>query len=425
MTHRLFIKPRFSVRDSLGMEERRYDWSLRNGDGEVLAEGHQDTDHTISETIVNHQLFRVDAVVFLSGSTVSYFEAELPAKVKPAQAPQMLAYAIEDDLAQPVDMVHVAHGEPEGNRYPIAAIDHWEMSQWVDLFDDWPGVALTAIVPDVTAMPITRDGWTLFVADDHLMARFDKREWIALSRHDLSLFTMMLDGHSEAAPMSAWFASDENARAFEQVQLPEQVRVESRHTLSVSTVNWLADHWMVGDCDPINLCQGAFVRRGAPGKAKAWKPAMVVAAALFAVQVAVNIGSGIAASAEADRLEQAVMTEYRQVFPDDTRTHVGNVKRVLQGQLRVAQGNENNGDFLNLLRVTGQAHASVGDAVQVTSLNYSAQRGGLSVEVSGEDYRALTDLRDGVAGRGVSASIGSVVNEASGTRGRLSVGGES
>ncbi|MEP4464757.1 MAG: type II secretion system protein GspL, partial [Marinobacter alexandrii] len=50
-------------------------------------------------------------------------------------------------------------------------------------------------------------------------------------------------------------------------------------------------------------------------------------------------------------------------------------------------------------------------------------RGELVVDVRAESYDRLSALRNGLSNQGLEAQIGSVVNESSGARGRLTVSG--
>jgi general secretion pathway protein L len=77
------------------------------------------------------------------------------------------------------------------------------------------------------------------------------------------------------------------------------------------------------------------------------------------------------------------------------------------------------------MKYTGQQYSKVAGSGSVTfnSINYSQSRGELVVDVRAESYDRLSTLRNGLSGQGLDAKIGSVVNESSGARGRLTVSG--
>lgn len=119
------------------------------------------------------------------------------------------------------------------------------------------------------------------------------------------------------------------------------------------------------------------------------------------------------------------MAIYQEAFPGDRRTHAGNVRRVIEGQLRVAGSNGPDLDFITLMKYTGQEYAELpgGQSVTFNSVNFSQSRGELVVDVRADSYDRLSALRNGLANQGLEAQIGSVVNESSGARGRLTVSG--
>ena len=128
---------------------------------------------------------------------------------------------------------------------------------------------------------------------------------------------------------------------------------------------------------------------------------------------------------QAEQLESQAMAVYRNAFPSDRRTHAGNVRRVIEGQLRVAGSQGSDVDFITLMKYTGDQYGRLQNpgAVTFNSINYSRSRGELVVDIRADSYDRLSRLRNGLASEGLQAQIGSVVNESSGARGRLTVSG--
>ena len=152
---------------------------------------------------------------------------------------------------------------------------------------------------------------------------------------------------------------------------------------------------------------------------------IAVAAVWFGVQVALNLGMGLYYQNQAEELQNEAMAIYRDAFPNDRRTHAGNVRRVIEGQLRVAGASGPEVDFITLMKYTGDQYGRLQNpgAVTFNSINYSRSRGELVVDIRADSYDRLSRLRNGLASEGLQAQIGSVVNESSGARGRLTVSG--
>ncbi|WP_040475071.1 GspL/Epsl periplasmic domain-containing protein [Marinobacter gelidimuriae] len=64
------------------------------------------------------------------------------------------------------------------------------------------------------------------------------------------------------------------------------------------------------------------------------------------LQLSLDTGLGWYYQHQADNLNAQAMSVYRQAFPDDRRTHPGNVRRVVEGQLRQ---NADSGPSLNFI----------------------------------------------------------------------------
>ena len=179
-------------------------------------------------------------------------------------------------------------------------------------------------------------------------------------------------------------------------------------------------------CQPINLCQGQYsIRNEKSGLFGAWKPLIAVASVWFVIQVALEVGFGYYQHQQAEQIQARAMQIYRNAFPDDNRTHAGNVRRVVQGQLNQLQAGGTDAGFIALMKYTGGEYSKLSGANSIVfnSVNYSQNRGELVVDVRADSYSKLSALRNGLAGRGLEAQIGSVVNESSGARGRLTVSG--
>lgn len=220
-------------------------------------------------------------------------------------------------------------------------------------------------------------------------------------------------------------ALDTHRVMLDQLQTPGRLAIHEE-VLEVTPLELLVHTRQQQLCNPINLCQGQFsIHAGGGGLLRPWKPLIVVAVLWFVIQVGLEIGMGIYYRQQADVLEQQAMAVYRQAFPQDRRTHAGNVRRVIEGQLRVAGESGPQLDFINLMKFAGQQYSqlSAPDALLFNSVNYSRNRGELVVDLRADNYERLNALRNGLAGQGLEAQIGSVVNEADGARGRLTVSG--
>lgn len=429
MSYRLYIRPLQRMEDP----EPRYSWVLQNAGSETQAKGENDTREMIEQTLSRNALEAVELIGLIPADDTIFCVADIPAR-QSHLVTQALPYAIEDQVAQNVDTLHVALGRHTEDGYQVAAIDRGQMAHWWHLLLDWQGTHMTAIYADAALLPVTENGWTLCLAEQSVLMISEQGEWMAIEADNLPVAAQLM-----AAPSTDSVAAEIPARLYgsaadleekqpiirEFSEASERLRV-TPETLDMSVTELLAWSHRQQLCQPINLCQGAFSMT--PGKSSllsTWKPLLVVAAVWFVLQVTLETGMGIYHQNQAEQLQTRAMAIYRDAFPDDSNTHAGNVQRVIQGQLRAAESGTSKTDFMTLLQFTGEEYRQLdSDAVTFNSINYSRNRGELVVDIRADNYERMSRLRNGLTDAGVRAQIGSVVNEPGGARGRLTVSGD-
>lgn len=433
MSYRLYVRPLPPFSD-LGEnpEDRLYNWVLYDAGGDAQAQGSRDLRSTIEQTLSQNGLEDVLLVGLIPGDEAMFCLADIPAK-QSRFINQALPYAVEEQIAQDIDSVHLALGIHTQEGYRVAAVDRDRMAQWLELFRGWSYARLDAIYPDAALLPMTEGGWSICLDGESSMMASDRGEWLSMQSANLGMFA-----HTLAVPPSEDVVAEvpvviygtetefeEQQAVLGELMAPGRLSVR-RESLEFMPLELLAHAHHHHLCRPINLCQRGFsVKGGKTSPLKPWKPLIAVAALWFVVQVTLEAGMGFYYERQAEEMRLQAMSVYREAFPNDRRTHAGNVKRVIEGQLRMAGSNGPDIDFVTLMKYTGQQYSNVAGAGSVTfnSINYSQSRGELVVDVRAESYDRLSTLRNGLSKQGLEAKIGSVVNEPSGARGRLTVSG--
>ncbi|HKK56212.1 type II secretion system protein GspL [Marinobacter sp.] len=433
MSYRLYVRPLppFPGSDSEPAAQL-YNWVLLDASGDSQAHGGGDTQDMIEQTLARNDLDGVRLIGLIPAEEALFCLADIPAK-QSRFIQQALPYAVEEQIAQDIDSVHLAIGQHSDRGYRVAAIDHRQMGSWVSLFSDWHHVRLEAIYPDAALLPVTEGGWSICIEGDKVMLASDQGEWLGVQSRNLAMFAQTL-----AAPPSEDVVAEvpvtlfATASEFELLQADiGAIKSSSRlkvkeQTLDLMPLDLMAHAHHHHLCQPINLCQGPYsLRNEKSGLLGAWKPLIAVASVWFVIQVALEIGFGYYHEQRADQVRAQAMQIYRNAFPNDSRTHAGNVRRVVQGQLNQLQAGGTDAGFIALMKYTGSEYSKLSgaDSIVLNSVNYSQNRGELVVDVRADSYSKLSALRNGLAGRGLEAQIGSVVNESSGARGRLTVSG--
>lgn len=433
MSYRLYVRPIPPFADAdHDPGAQLFNWLLHDASGDVQARGAGESRDAIEQTLGQNALDHVLLIGLVPGEVAIYCLADIPAR-QSRFISQALPYAVEEQIAQDIDSVHLALGSRTEQGYPVAAIDREHMRQWAQMFSGWAHVRLEAIYPDASLLPRTDGGWCICLDGDTAMLVSARGEWLSMQAANLGMF-----GHTLAAPsgddvvadipVTVYGTEDElNRQQPVLSELAGSGRLSVRsELLELMPLELLAHAHYHHLCSPVNLCQGVFsAKTGKASPLKPWRPLIAVAAVWFGVQIALNTGMGFYYQNQAQELTGEAMALYRDAFPGDRRTQAGNVRRVVEGQLRVAGSNEPEMDFLTLMKYTGQQYDRLpgSQSVDFNSVNYSRTRGELVVDVRADSYDRLSALRNGLAQQGLEVQIGSVVNEASGARGRLTVSG--
>ncbi|WP_111496291.1 type II secretion system protein GspL [Marinobacter bohaiensis] len=434
MSYRLYVQPVAPFAALHGdSDHQRFDWALIDASGMFQATGQDEDRSRIEQTLTQNDLDHVRLIGLIPGDESLFCFAEIPAK-QARYVRQALPFAVEEQLAQDIDSVHLALGQRSEQGFRVAAIDNKRMALWYTLFDDIAGADLEAIYPEASLLPIQDTRWCLCLDGDATFVSGSRGEWFRMNTANLPVFAYTLANPEEdevaaEIPVALYGrAGDLEAQrsVIDGLGAQERLRLH-REALEMSPLELLvhADHNDL--CDPINLCQGEFEPQDQGASTwRAWRPVAIVAGLWFVLQLGVEAGLGYYHLTQARDLEQQAMSIYREAFPGDTRTHAGNVRRVLEGRLRVASQEGPRADFLSLLGQTGAEYERLGGGnVQFNAVNYSRQRGELVVELRADSYDRLSALRSAIGDRGFEARIGSVVNDSDGARARLTVSGGS
>lgn len=433
MSYRLYVRPVPPLADpEQNPEAQAFNWVLQDASGDTQARGTGDFQIDIEQTLAQNALENVLLIGLIPGDEALFCVADIPAK-QSRYIQQALPFAVEEQIAQDIDTVHLALGRHTDEGYRVAAIDEERMERWVGLFSNWEHARLDAIYPDASLLPVTEGGWSVCLDGEIALMVSDRGEWLSMHSANLGMFA-----HTLAVPPSeevvaevpvTLYATEQEFDAqptiVSDLKSPGRLTVR-RETLELMPLELLAHAHHHHLSQPINLCQSRFSNRAkTESPLKPWKPLIAVAAVWFGVQVALEVGMGFYYERKADDLQERAMAVYREAFPGDRRTHAGNVRRVIQGQLRVAGSEGPDLGFITLMKYTGQEYSELpsGQSVTFNSVNFSRSRGELVVDVRADSYDRLSALRNGLANQGLEAEIGSVVNESSGARGRLTVSG--
>lgn len=295
---------------------------------------------------------------------------------------QALPYAVEELLAEDVEQLHLALGEPLADgRHLLLAVRRDLLKGWLAQLNA-EGISVSAIYVDADLLP--RDGIQVLLHGERgllggageLRLAFAARDWDNLA------------GACSEEPQ-----------------------------LTIDAKPWplLA----AGQAQAINLAQAEFAVQQASGHGQAWRSVLGLAGLWLVLQMSFDLAQSWYLQREGDAYAAQSRALYQELFPADTR--IVNLKAQFAEHLNAAASN-GQGAFFGLLE---QAVTALSEAPQlsVQQLDYSGDGGELALQLRADDFASLEQLRQRLLQAGLQVQLGSASREEQGVSARMVIGG--
>lgn len=320
-------------------------------------------------------------VLVLPMEVASSFLVELP-KAKERWIRQALPFAVEEMLAEDVELFHLALGrQMSDQRHRVVAIRRDLLAAWLARLAEL-GLDIAAIHVDADLLPAGGGEQVLLLGnrgllggDGELRMAFSSEQWPDLQ--------------SMAGP---WTRVETDS--------PYQLLFEGR----------------AGATD---LAQGEFAHRA---ENQSW--AILRAAALMlGLGIVLNLGFALFQALyyerQSEHFAQSSRALYKQLFPEDTR--IVNLRAQFAEHLK-AEAPADSG-FISLMEIVSVAVAQEKSSISATQVDYSQSRGDLALQVKAGDFAEVEKLRQRLAEAGLSVQMGSATREEDGVTARVILGG--
>lgn len=359
----------------------RVPWSVVDrASGEVVADGLLVGDRPPLDGVTR-------ALYLAPSSDLLSRTVTLPAK-RDSEARQAAPFAIEDDLAGPLEETEIAVGprRTDGTRIVHAAdrtlIERWRrIATAIDVRPAW-------LLPE--AMGLEAEAGDLVLADED-------NDVVFLNRTGSGPAFGRIEAEPSALLFPALFSRlrPETVSITPRIRLPGLPAGETPKTIhALPAVNFAIAASRLDDADlkflPALLGNRHSAATDWAGLATPFRRAGVLAVAALVLFLGFNLGEGLYLRSQASSLDARAETAFRAAFPDVNR--VVNLDAQLRQRLASVSGGSGS-DFLRL--AAGFAALIEGDdAFAVEALRYDAQSGALSVSATYPDFASFEALRD-------------------------------
>lgn len=335
-------------------------------------------------------------VVLVPGAEVSLYEARVPGRNR-QRVLRVIPFALEEQLADDVEMLHFALGDSLGaDRYPVAVVERQRMDAWMAQLRE-AGISAHQWVPDTLALPRT-EGWSLLPEAGAVLVRSGDYSGFACDMETLPVLVSMLAAREQLP---------ETARVYGSVVVDlEGVDVELDDS-QLQPLDVLARGWFSGPV--IDLLQGAYSRREEWGRLlRPWKAS---AALLIAALLLAGTSTGLnyyQLSRQNIQLETDIQALYKKTFPKARR--IVNPRAQMEQQLKQLQRHTGGGtDFLGMFAETANA---VRTAKGITVKGASYRDGRLDLDLLADNLQLLDTLKQAlVSGGNMHAEIQSATTD--------------
>ena len=311
---------------------------------------------------------------------------------------QALPYALEELLAEEVEQLHLALGEPLANgRYRVMVIRRSLLGGWLEQLAAM-GILVAAINCDADLLP--RMGRQLLFIGERVLLGGGEAERLVFSA------TNKAELIEHCAPITKAYGVDEQGPLG-----------GMNYQRELEPYRLLAN----GSSQALDLAQGEFSRRAQFSPWRRWRPLLVVGVVCFILQYAFNLAQGWYLQQASEQYADDSRALYQRLFPQDQR--IVNLRGQFDthlSQSRVQGG----GRFLLLMgQAAGALDQALSDGLAIEQLDYSNSSGDLALQVVVSDFPSLEQLRQRLSETGLKVQVGSASREDDGIKARVLLGG--
>ena len=327
-----------------------------------------------------------------------------------AQFVKAVPFALEDQLASPVEDLHFALPERLSEaRVPVAVVAREVLRGWLArLAED--GIRPDALIPETLALPVAAGG-TLVLEDDRALLRGPN----AALACDIAGLPEWLEVFA-ANDADTFMPEVRDFRAAIPLRLPG--RIGQYHARQRDPLAYFAAQ--LGNEPALNLLQGEFApaHRGAPAR-RLWRVAAALSAAALVLLFAYAGADCWRLARESARLDAAMRDTLHQGFPEMDNV-AGEPRALMDSALRRYSGGNDSG---GLLHVLGDVAPIVGSTTRSVLKSVEYHNATLELGVRAPDVPTLDLMRERLGNvPGLKAEVTAANSVDNGVDGRLRIG---
>ena len=336
----------------------------------------------------------LNVVVFVPTVDVLLASATVPVKGAQKLA-QAIPYALEEQIIDDVESMHVAIGSQNNEGVVSAAVvSQQRMQTWLQQLKT-ANIEPDVMLPDALALPRLNGDWSaLQLEGDIVCVRSGEQSGFACDKGNLAV---MASSHASECDMDPDRVQLTNCAGEDETNIAEQfknvfsVPVNSEPCNGDALASLISGYRANGG---INLLQGAFVRhkRWLRGKQR-WLPAVALFLAWVVLQFGINIYQIQQLAAVETEYKNKIVQVFKQTFPDVKR--VSDPQKQMAIKLKSLRGSAVSGGegYLELMAKISQVLVKL-PSVEIKTMSYKNSAVDLELQLS--DLQMLENFKESV-----------------------------
>ena len=316
-----------------------------------------------------------------------------------------IPFMLEDELATDISQQFFAIGPKRGDEQAVAVVSHEKMELWQSWLSE-AGLFCDTIIPDVLAVPVTENGWSVLTLGEQLLVRQDTFKGVQGEATWL-LPTLVHFTAQQESPITIT-----NYAGIDLSTLPNIEEAQAPLELPMQV---LAKEAMQSS---FNLCQGDYkVKRKRSGVLNQWRVAAVLAVLALCTSLIDKGFSLYQLKAQNQALSSEINTAVKAGFPN-----IGTYRNVrLKLQSELAKLEQGGGSASMLIMLDQLAPTFSATDVKPQTLRFDATRTEIRIQAQGKNFEALEQFKRIAENVGFVVEQGAINNRDNGVVGTVSV----
>jgi len=316
-----------------------------------------------------------------------------------------LPFMLEDELATDISEQFFAIGPKNGDQQAVAVVSHDKMTMWQQWLSN-AGLFCDTLIPDVLAVPVTENGWSILTLGEQLLVRQDS-------------FKGMQGEQTWLLPMLSHFASQQEAAVTITNYAGLPLDGMPNTTISEAPLE-LPMHVLAKEAlaSKFNLYQGEYkVKRKRSSGWSQWRTAAVLAVIVLATSLIDKTVTLYQLESQNAALKADINAAVKAGFPN--LGMVRNVKLKLQSEL--AKLEQGGGDASMLIMLDQLTPAFAATQITPQTLRFDSTRTEIRIQALGKNFEALEQFKKLAESAGFVVEQGAFNNRDNGVVGTVSI----